>query len=63
MDIIKIVLSALLVAAVIFFVPFTPAYILNVLFGKALAYGFHEWAAGLLLGLWASGVIFSGVHK
>lgn len=63
MNIIKIVIGLLIVAALVIFGPLAPAYVLNVLFGKALAYGFHEWAAGALLGLWSSGVIYSGVHK
>lgn len=63
MNIIKIVIGLLIVAALVIFGPLAPAYVLNVLFGKALAYGFHEWAAGALLGLWFSGVIYSGVHK
>jgi H+/Cl- antiporter ClcA len=63
MDIIKVILVSLFIGALLFFGPFAPVYVLNVLFGKALAYGFHQWAAGALLGLWTSGVIFSGVHK
>lgn len=63
MEALKFILIALFIVAVLFFGPFAPVYVLNVLFGKALAYGFHEWAAGALLGLWSSGVIYSGVHK
>ena len=63
MEVLKVILIALLVGLVLFFGPFVPVYILNTLFGKALAYGFHQWAAGALLGLWTSGVIHSGVRK
>ena len=63
MEVLKFILIALFVGVVLFFGPFAPVYVLNVLFGKALAYGFHEWAAGALLGLWFSGVIYSGVYK
>jgi len=63
MEVLKVIFTALFVGVVLFFGPFVPVYILNVLFGQALAYGFHQWAAGLLLGLWFSGVIYSGVHK
>lgn len=63
MEVLKFILIALFVGVVLFFGPFVPVYILNVLFGQALAYGFHQWAAGLLFGLWFSGVIYSGVHK
>jgi len=63
MEALKFILIALFIVAVLFFGLFAPVYVLNVLFGKALAYGFHQWAAGALLGLWFSGVIYSGVHK
>lgn len=63
MEVLKVIIVSLFIGALLFFGPFVPVYILNTLFGKALAYGFHQWAAGALLGLWTSGVIFSGVHK